>query len=280
MKRFICGVMFAFLVSSFTFASESAQSRAEAAATVLNEIMAAPDNGIPVEILDSAKCVAVVPNLVKGGFVVGGSHGRGMATCKLSNGSWTPPAPLTMTGGSIGFQIGLQGVDLIMMIMNDRGMQALLANRFKIGADASAAAGPVGRHVEGSTDWKLRAEILTYSRARGLFAGVTVNGSTIGQDEDATRELYGKFVPFKTILTGAVDMPRGGGEPFVAAVRKAVASANSSSSSASSSSTPVNPPPRTPTPAPAQAPVATPMPAAATDGTPAPAASPTPPPLL
>jgi hypothetical protein len=172
----------------------------------------------------------------------------------------------------------LQGVDLIMMIMNDRGMQALLTNNFKIGADASAAAGPVGRHVEGSTDWKLRAEILTYSRARGLFAGVTVNGSTIGQDEAATRELYGKFVPFKTILTGAVDMPRGGGEPFVAAVRKAVAGANSSSASASSSTTPVNPPPRTP--APAQAPVSTPMPVPATDSAPAPAASPTPPPLL
>ncbi len=285
MKRFFCGLMCAFLISGFTFASESAQSRAEAAATVLNEIMAAPDNGIPVEILNSAKCVAVVPNLVKGGFVVGGSHGRGMATCKLSNGSWTPPAPLTMTGGSIGFQIGLQGVDLIMMIMNDRGMQALLTNNFKIGADASAAAGPVGRHVEGSTDWKLRAEILTYSRARGLFAGITVNGSTIGQDEAATRELYGKFVPFKTILTGAVDMPRGGGEPFVAAVRKAVAGANSSSANASSpstpsSSTPVNPPPTTPTPAPAPAPVSTPMPAPATDSTAAPAASPTPPPLF
>jgi SH3 domain-containing YSC84-like protein 1 len=278
MKRFFCGLMCAFLVSSFTFASESAKSRAEAAATVLNEIMAAPDNGIPVEILDSAKCVAVVPNLVKGGFVVGGSHGRGMATCKLNNGNWTPPAPITMTGGSIGFQIGLQGVDLVMMIMNDRGLQALLTNGFKIGADASAAAGPVGRHVEGSTDWKLKAEVLTYSRARGLFAGVTVNGSTIGQDEDATRELYGKFVPFKTILTGATDMPRGGGEPFVAAVRKAVATASGSSSSASTSSVPANPPPRTPTPPPA--PVATPMPAPATDMTPAPVATPTPPSLL
>jgi SH3 domain-containing YSC84-like protein 1 len=279
MKRFFCGLMCAFLISSFSFASESAASRAEAAATVLNEIMAAPDNGIPVEILDSAKCVAVVPSLVKGGFVVGASHGRGMATCKLNNGSWTAPAPITMTGGSIGFQIGLQGVDLVMMIMNDRGMQALLTNRFKVGADASAAAGPVGRHVEGSTDWKLRAEVLTYSRARGLFAGVTINGSTISQDEDATRELYGKFVPFKTILTGDTDMPRGGGEPFVAAVRKAVATANNSGNA---SSTPVNPPPRTPPPAPAAtpAPISTPMPAPATDNTPAPPASPTPPPLL
>jgi SH3 domain-containing YSC84-like protein 1 len=279
MKRFFCGLMCAFLISSFSFASESAASRAEAAATVLNEIMAAPDNGIPVEILDSAKCVAVVPSLVKGGFVVGASHGRGMATCKLNNGSWTAPAPITMTGGSIGFQIGLQGVDLVMMIMNDRGMQALLTNRFKVGADASAAAGPVGRHVEGSTDWKLRAEVLTYSRARGLFAGVTINGSTISQDEDATRELYGKFVPFKTILTGATDMPRGGGEPFVAAVRKAVATANNSGNA---SSTPVNPPPRTPPPAPAATPgpVSTPMPAPATDSTPAPPASPTPPPMV
>jgi lipid-binding SYLF domain-containing protein len=279
MKRFFCGVMCAFLISSFSFASESAASRAEAAATVLNEIMAAPDNGIPVEILDSAKCVAVVPSLVKGGFVFGASHGRGMATCKLNNGSWTAPAPITMTGGSIGFQIGLQGVDLVMMIMNDRGMQALLTNGFKVGADASAAAGPVGRHVEGSTDWKLRAEVLTYSRARGLFAGVTINGSTISQDEDATRELYGKFVPFKTILTGATDMPRGGGEPFVAAVRKAVATANNSGNA---SSTPVNPPPRTPPPAPAAtpAPVSTPMPAPETDSTPAPPASPTPPPMV
>jgi lipid-binding SYLF domain-containing protein len=279
MKRFFCGLMCAFLISSFSFASESAASRAEAAATVLNEIMAAPDNGIPVEILDSAKCVAVVPSLVKGGFVFGASHGRGMATCKLNNGSWTAPAPITMTGGSIGFQIGLQGVDLVMMIMNDRGMQALLTNGFKVGADASAAAGPVGRHVEGSTDWKLRAEVLTYSRARGLFAGVTINGSTISQDEDATRELYGKFVPFKTILTGATDMPRGGGEPFVAAVRKAVATANNSGNA---SSTPVNPPPRTPPPAPAAtpAPVSTPMPAPETDSTPAPPASPTPPPMV
>ena len=283
MKRFFCGLACAFLISSFTFASESAASRADAAATVLNEIMAAPDNGIPVEILDSAKCVAVVPSLLKGGFVVGASHGRGMATCKLSNGSWTPPAPLTMTGGSIGFQIGGQAVDLVMMIMNDRGLQALLTNQFKIGADASAAAGPVGRHVEGSTDWKLRAEVLTYSRARGLFAGITINGSTIKQDEDATRELYGKFVPFKTILTGAIDMPRGGGEPFVAAVRKAVASASGSSNASSSpapSNPPVNPPPTTPTPAPAPAPVSTPMPAPGADGNPAPAATPAPPPLF
>jgi lipid-binding SYLF domain-containing protein len=278
MKRFFCGLMCALLISSFTFASESAQSRAEAAATVLNEIMSAPDNGIPVEILNSAKCVAVVPSLVKGGFVVGASHGRGMATCRLDNGGWTAPAPLTMTGGSIGFQIGLQGVDLVMMIMNDRGLQALLTNKFKLGADASAAAGPVGRHVEGSTDWKLKAEVLTYSRARGLFAGVTVNGSSITQDEDATRELYGRFISFKTILTGAVDSPRGG-EPFVAAVRKAVAGANGSSGS-TSYNPPVNPPAHTATPLPTPVPFPPPDASPSPTATPQPSATSTPPPLV
>jgi lipid-binding SYLF domain-containing protein len=278
MKRFFCGLMCALLISSFTFASESAQSRAEAAATVLNEIMSAPDNGIPVEILNSAKCVAVVPSLVKGGFVVGASHGRGMATCRLDNGGWTAPAPLTMTGGSIGFQIGLQGVDLVMMIMNDRGLQALLTNKFKLGADASAAAGPVGRHVEGATDWKLKAEVLTYSRARGLFAGVTVNGSSITQDEDATRELYGRFISFKTILTGAVDSPRGG-EPFVAAVRKAVAGANGSSGS-TSYNPPVNPPAHTATPLPTPVPFPPPDVSPSPTATPQPSATSTPPPLV
>src|SRR5215813_13551959 len=218
MKRTAVFLFFVFVFVNQLFA-ESAASRVESAATVLNEIMAAPDKGIPEEVLGSAKCVAVVPSLLKGGFVFGGSHGRGMAVCRTESG-WSAPAPFHMTGGSFGFQIGVQGVDLVMMVMNDRGMQALLSNKFKLGADASAAAGPVGRHVEGSTDWKLRAEVLTYSRARGLFAGVTVNGSSITQDDDATRELYGRMIPFRTILTGSIATPQGG-EPFVAAVRKA-----------------------------------------------------------
>src|SRR5262252_7287303 len=222
MKRSLTVVFLALVLlslSTLSFAAESAASRAESAATVLNEIMSAPDKGIPEEILGSARCIAVVPTLIKGGFVFGGSHGRGMATCRTENG-WSAPAPFHMTGGSFGFQIGVQGVDLVMMVMNDRGMQALLSSQFKLGADASAAAGPVGRHAEGSTDWKLRAEVLTYSRARGLFAGVTLNGSVIHQDENATREIYGRMVTFRTILTGAVASPQGG-EPFVAAVRKA-----------------------------------------------------------
>jgi len=171
MKFMFRVVLFALLMASVSF-SETAAGRVESAATVLNEIMATPDKGIPEEILGSAKCVAVVPSLIKGAFVIGGAHGRGMATCRLGSG-WSAPAPLTTTGGSVGFQIGGQAVDAVMVIMNDRGMTALLTSKFKLGADVSVAAGPVGRHAEGSTDWKLRAEVLTYSRARGLFAGRT-----------------------------------------------------------------------------------------------------------
>ncbi len=272
MKKFISAVVFAFLLSSLAM-GETAAGRVESAATVLSEIMATPDKGIPEEILSSAKCVAVVPSLVKGGFVFGGAHGRGMATCRTDNG-WSAPAPFSMTGGSFGFQIGLQGVDLVMMIMNDRGMQALLGSKFKVGLDASAAAGPVGRHAEGSTDWKMRAEVLTYSRARGLFAGVTINGSTITADEDATRELYGRMVPFKTILTGAVATPPNG-EPFVSAVRKAAGAQTSASTPQAKSNVPVNPPPTS------TAPATTPAPAAApADPAPTPAPTPTPGPGL
>jgi len=258
MKRLFGVVVFALLVCSLAFA-ETAAGRVDSAATVLNEIMATPDKGIPSEIMGSAKCIAVVPSLIKGGFVLGGAHGRGMATCRTADG-WSAPAPFSVTGGSFGFQIGLQGVDLVMMVMNDRGMQALLSSRFKLGVDASAAAGPVGRHVEGSTDWKLNAEILTYSRARGLFAGVTINGSAIGQDENATRELYGRMVPFKSILTGSVQTPQSG-ESFVSAVRKASGSDTSAAPSAPQRPTvPVNPPPTTPVPDPPPTPTPTPTP--------------------
>jgi SH3 domain-containing YSC84-like protein 1 len=257
MKKVFCMVLLALAASSMAVAETAAQ-RVQSAATVLDEIMSAPDKGIPVEILDSAKCIAIVPSLLKGGFIVGGDHGKGMATCHTANG-WSAPAPFTVTGGSFGLQIGGQAVDLIMMIMNDRGMQALLSSQFKIGLDASAAAGPIGRHVEGSTDWKMRAEILTYSRARGLFAGVTLNGNAIRQDNSSTGELYGRLVPFKTILTGAVPTPRGG-EPFVAAVQKAVATASNAPSPTPQQNVPVNPPPAAPaaTPAPTQAPAMTP----------------------
>lgn len=263
MKPLIRVLVFALLLSGVALA-ETAAGRADSAATVLNEIMSTPDKGIPGEILGSAKCVAVVPSLLKGGFVVGAMHGRGMATCRTQNG-WSAPAPLTTTGGSFGLQIGGQAVDLIMVIMNERGMTALLSSKFKLGADASVAAGPVGRQAEGSTDWKMRAEVLTYSRARGLFAGVTFNGAVIHQDEDATRELYGRMVDFKSILTGSVPTPQAA-EPFVAAVRKAVGSDTAASSPRSTAPAqppaPVNPPAATPAPTPAAepAPAATPAP--------------------
>ena len=218
MKRILAAMAFAVIFLNAASAETEAE-RIESAASVMNEIMSTPDKGIPEEILDSAKCVAVVPSMLKGGFVFGGAHGKGVATCRTADG-WSAPAPFNITGGSFGLQIGIQGVDLIMVIMNDRGMQNLLSSKFKLGADASVAAGPVGRHAEGATDWKMRAEVLTYSRARGLFAGVTVNGAVINQDQDATRELFGRMVPFKTILTGAVATPAPG-EPFVTAVRKA-----------------------------------------------------------
>ncbi|HKH98468.1 MAG TPA: lipid-binding SYLF domain-containing protein [Candidatus Sulfotelmatobacter sp.] len=185
-----------------------ASDRVQAAADVLNEIQAAPDKGIPQEILGSAECVAVIPSLLKGGFIVGAKYGRGLASCRTPKG-WSAPAFFTVGGGSFGFQIGGQAVDLVMLIMNKNGVQHLLTSEFTLGADASVAAGPVGRHAEGDTDWKMRAEVLTYSRARGLFAGVTLNGAVVKQDKNSTREFYGHMVTTKASLTGEVEPPAG-----------------------------------------------------------------------
>jgi lipid-binding SYLF domain-containing protein len=186
--------------------TSKAALRAQAAADVLDEIQGAPDKGIPQEVLGSAECVAVVPSLLKGGFIVGGRFGRGLASCRTPKG-WSTPAFFTVKGGSVGFQIGGQAVDLVMLIMNNDGMQHLLSSQFSLGADASVAAGPVGRHAEGNTDWKMRAQVLTYSRARGIFAGVSLEGAVINQDKESTRDFYGRMVPFKTSLKGLVDPP-------------------------------------------------------------------------
>ncbi len=192
--------------------------RVESATNVLNEIMAAPDKGIPNEIMESAKCIAVVPSMLKAGFVVGGRYGRGVATCRTTRG-WSAPAPFTIAGGDWGLQIGGEAIDLVMLVMNEKGMRNLLASKFKIGADASASAGPVGRAAAADTDWKLKSEVLTYSRSRGVFAGLTLNGAVIKQDNDETRVLYGKMIPFAEILTGKAAVPAGT-EQFIAAVRK------------------------------------------------------------
>jgi len=192
--------------------------RIDASARVLDEIMATPEKSIPNKVMNDAKCVAVIPSMVKVAVGFGGEHGKGVATCRTENG-WSAPAPITMTGGSWGLQLGGQAVDVVMVVTNDQGMQHLLSSKFKIGADASAAAGPVGRDAGADTDWKMKAEVLTYSRARGVFAGIDLNGSSVTQDKDETRILYGKFVPFDEILNGKVSAP-GSSEPFLTAVRK------------------------------------------------------------
>ena len=198
--------------------TNKADDRVQAAATVLDEIEAAPDQGIPQEVLGSAECVAVVPSLLKGGFIVAAKYGRGVASCRTEKG-WSAPAFFLVTGGSVGFQIGGQAVDLVMLIMNQDGMRNLLSSQFKLGADASVAAGPVGRNASADTDWKLKAQVLTYSRARGAFAGVSLAGDVIKQDKDATREFYGRMVPFKTSLTGLVDAPQNA-FPFLSTLAK------------------------------------------------------------
>jgi SH3 domain-containing YSC84-like protein 1 len=192
--------------------------RIDASAKVLNEIMATPDKAIPDKVMRDAKCIAVIPSMVKIAVGFGGNHGKGIASCRTELG-WSAPAPITITGGSWGLQLGGQAVDLVMIVTNDQGMQHLLSSKFKLGADASAAAGPVGRDAAADTDVKMRAEVLTYSRARGLFAGIDLNGSALTQDKDETRVLYGSFVPFSEILSGKV-RPTADSEPFLAAVRR------------------------------------------------------------
>jgi lipid-binding SYLF domain-containing protein len=197
---------------------ENVQNRLDNAGAVLHEIMSAPDRGIPEEVLEHAKCIAVVPHMLKAGFVFGAENGKGVATCRTDHG-WSAPAFFDITGGSWGLQIGVEGVDLVLVIQ-DRGMQRLLSSKFEIGADASASAGPVGRHASADTDWKLDTEILTYSRSKGLFAGITLNGSAIRRDEDATEAIYGHDVSTGRILHGEIAIPASA-EPFLEAVRSA-----------------------------------------------------------
>ena len=224
MKKWIALLVILFLLSGPVIALGQDETRAkdveriESAATVLDEIMTAPDKGIPEEIMGSAKCVAVVPSMLKGAFGIGANYGKGVASCRTDKG-WSAPAFFKVTGGSFGFQIGGQAVDVVMVIMNDNGMKNLLASKFKLGADASVAAGPVGRHADAATDWKMRAQVLTYSRARGVFAGISLNGAVINQDKDDTRAFYGRMVPFRTLLTGAIAAPADA-EKFLSALVK------------------------------------------------------------
>jgi SH3 domain-containing YSC84-like protein 1 len=200
-------------------AREDATERLENATTVLHEIMGMPDKGIPEEVLEHAKCVAVVPHMVKGGFIFGGKGGKGVATCRTANG-WSAPAFITISGGNWGLQIGVEAVDLVMIIQNERGMQKLLSSNFHVGADASAAAGPVGRHAEAGTNWKMDTEILTYSRAKGVFAGLTLEGASIRQDSDSRHAIYGPKVTTRGLLLGKVPAPSAA-QSFLAEIRGA-----------------------------------------------------------
>jgi lipid-binding SYLF domain-containing protein len=206
--------------SLLTFGQDTTkiEDRLKAGGDVLNEIMATPDKGIPQSILASAQCVVVIPSLKKGAFVVGGQYGQGEATCRTGHG-WSAPVFVQLAGGSFGFQIGGQSTDLVLLAMNKDGLQKMLKNKFKIGADAAASAGPVGRNAQAGTDWKLNAEFLTYSRSQGLFAGIDLDGTVLSQNQKDTKDLYGMDVPFETILMGNKPTPPAGA-PFVHTVAK------------------------------------------------------------
>jgi SH3 domain-containing YSC84-like protein 1 len=200
-------------------ADQNTSARLQASGTVLNEIMAAPDKGIPEEVLNDAKCIAVIPNMGKGGFIVGGEHGRGVVTCRTAHG-WSAPAFISIGGGNFGFQAGAQSVDLVILFMNDKGVQGPLSSKFELSGEASATAGPVGRHASAGTDWKMNTEALSYSRSKGLFVGVAVDGAKIQQDNDSTVAFYGKNVSFRKTLSGNVHAPARS-DSFLAAVKAA-----------------------------------------------------------
>jgi lipid-binding SYLF domain-containing protein len=200
-------------------ARQDSVARLDSAVEVLHAIMATPDKGIPEEVLSSAKCILVVPNLIKGGFIIGGKHGRGVASCRTAEG-WSAPAFVSVGGGSWGLQIGVEGVDLVMLVMNDQGFQHLLSSKFEFTGEGSVAAGPVGRHASAGTDWKMNTEVLTYSRSKGVFAGLTLEGAVVEQDNDSTHAIYGKHMMFRNILSGKATTPRSA-DAFLKAVSEA-----------------------------------------------------------
>ena len=188
------------------------------ASTVITQIMATPDKAIPGSILSGASCVVVIPSYKKGAFLVGAQYGQGVATCRTPRG-WSAPVCVQLAGGSFGFQIGGQATDLVLVAMNHKGLQDMLKNKFKLGADAAAAAGPVGRNAQAGTDWKLNAEFLSYSRSKGLFAGINLDGTVLSQNQDDTRALYGADLSFDQILNGHQVTPPEA-RPFVRTVAK------------------------------------------------------------
>ena len=224
MKKTISLLLMSFmgLIGTYAWAGsarEDSVARLQSSVDVLHSIMATPDKGIPEEVLSNAKCILVVPDLIKGGFIFGGKHGRGVASCRTSSG-WSAPAFVSIGGGSWGLQIGVEGVDLVLLVMNDHGLQHLLSSKFELTGEGSVAAGPVGRHASAGTDWKMNTEMLTYSRSKGVFAGLTLEGAVVEQDDDSTRAIYGTHMRFRNILSGRASTPRSA-DAFIRAVSEA-----------------------------------------------------------
>jgi SH3 domain-containing YSC84-like protein 1 len=219
MKKTIATICLSFALTGTAFAAstkDDLQVRVDSAKLVLDQIMGAKDSTIPMNILEQATCVGVIPGMLKGAFLVGAQYGQGIVTCRTGHG-WSAPVFIRMAGGSFGFQIGGQATDLILVAVNDRGFQDLLKSKFKIGGDASAAAGPVGRSGEAATDWKMNAELLSYSRTKGLFAGIDLDGTSVTQNSEDTEVYFGEAHSFQSILKGDVDVPLGA-VPFVRGV--------------------------------------------------------------
>jgi lipid-binding SYLF domain-containing protein len=222
MRVLIAGVALAITTSQMAWAgtvSKSEADRIKEATTVLNEIHSVPDKDIPQELWENAQCVIVIPGLKKAAFGIGGEYGKGLMTCR-HNGSWSAPVFMEMEKGSWGFQIGAQAVDLVLLAMNKNGVEKLLNNKVSLGAEASVAAGPVGRDARASTDAQLKAEILSYSRAQGLFAGIDVSGGVLKPDTDANRDLYGKDVSAHDVVMGNTTKPPAATQAFLNAVRR------------------------------------------------------------
>ena len=216
MKKIFFLLCLGLLLSAPSYAASSSvdlQNRVDAAKQAINDIMQAQDRTIPANILRAATCVAVVPSMMKGAFVFGGQYGQGVVTCRTGHG-WSGPVFIRLAGGSFGFQIGAQSTELVLVAVNNRGFQDLLKSKFKIGADASAAAGPVGRAGQAATDWKMNAELLSYSRNKGLFAGIDLSGTSVTQNKQDTDTYYGRPENFEGILRGQIAVPSGA-IPFV-----------------------------------------------------------------
>ena len=210
-KSFVIMLAIAGTMSTAVLAEDreaKVNDRLDAAVDTLVDMTHAADNGIPEELMENAHCVIVIPGMKKAGFIFGAKYGRGFASCRRANNrGWSAPAAMRVEGGSVGFQIGASETDVVLLVMNDRGMKHLLKDKFTIGGDATAAAGPVGRHASAQTDAMMHAEMLSYSRSRGLFAGISLEGATLRPDDDANRELYGRRTSNRQLLTGNVKTP-------------------------------------------------------------------------